>query len=255
MVELIVLLLVIMTGLAVIYFKKIPIEGFEDVEEPFVATATSEYHLESCPSGYQSFYDPDGSVMCCDGEIVANKCITEKQCSLTGKGDKIPNCVTQVMTDYATKGETQCPPTMGAYFENREKKTKGCTDGFLNETLTGPRNTTQGVCVIYPTLEENIRSRDSCYLRKKLDELACFGENCVKEIVTPQANAPPLLSIQFTDREGIRRTAYTRASMEAYLSVTNPMWKERGMDLSKNTSVAEVARELYVNKSISIAEK
>lgn len=250
MLELIVLIILIITLLAMIYYKKVPMEGFTDIEEPFVAT--TEYHLESCPSGYKSFYDSDGSVLCCDGDIVANKCITEKQCSLTGKGDKIPNCVSVLMTDYAAKGDTHCPPTMGAYFEDRVNKRKGCTDGFLNGTLSGPRNSSQKTCMIYDTIEESMRSKDSCYLRKKMDEFACFGTNCTKEVVSPQENAPPLIAIHFTDREGIHRTAYTRESMEAYLSVTNPQWKEQGIDLSKNTSVAEVAKEVYVNKSISL---
>lgn len=253
MLELIVLIILIITLLGLIHFKKISIDGFTDTEEPFV-NSTTEYHLESCPSGYKSFYDTDGSVLCCDGDIVANKCVNDKQCSLTGKGDKIPNCVSVILTDYAKKGETHCPPTMGAYFEDRINNLKGCTDGFLNATLNGPRMPTQATCVIYSTLDESVREKDSCYLRKKMDEASCFGTNCTKEIVSPQKNAPPLIAIHFTDREGIHRTAYTRESMESYLSITNPQWKEQGIDLSKNTSIADVAKEIFVNKSIALTK-
>jgi hypothetical protein len=38
--------------------------------------------------------------------------------------------------------------------------------------------------------------------------------------------------------------------MENYLSVTNPQWKEQGIDLSKNTSVAEVAKAVFVDKTL-----
>lgn len=252
MLELVVLVLLILVLLGMIYFKKVPLEGFTDIEEPFMATTSTEYHLESCPSGYKSFYDADGSVLCCDGEIVANKCINEKQCSLTGKGDKIPNCVKVIMEEYSKKGDTHCPTSMGAYFEDRATKVKGCTDGFLNSTLSGPRTSTQKTCTVYSSIEESIRAKDSCYLQKKLDEFPCFGGNCTKEIVAPQTNAPPLLAVHFTDREGVHRTAYTRESMEAYLSVTNPPWRDQGIDLSKNTSVAEVAREVFVNKSMTL---
>ena len=34
----------------------------------------TDYYLSSCPSGYKTFYN-DGDVVCCNGEIVGNKCI------------------------------------------------------------------------------------------------------------------------------------------------------------------------------------
>jgi hypothetical protein len=250
MIELIVLILLIGSLLAWIQYDGM--EGFVDKEnktkEGF--STTMEYHLDSCPSGYKSFYDSNGSVMCCDGDVVANQCITEKQCSLSGKGDKIKNCVDLILDDYGQKGQTHCPGSMNSYFENRASQKKGCTMGPLNATLDGPKIANQPTCMIYSTLQESMLAKDSCYHQKKLDEVACFGSHCTKELVSPQANAPALIAIHFTDRSGIHRTAYTRESMENYLSVTNPQWKEQGIDLSKNTSVAEVAKAVFVDKTL-----
>lgn len=253
MIELIILILLIGILLGGIHYRMISIEGFmekEEKEQKKEGFMTKEYHLDSCPSGYKSFYDSNGSVLCCDGEIVANQCITEKQCALTGKGENVKNCVDLIMEEYLQKGQTHCPTSMSSYFENRTTNQKGCTKGDLNATMDGPAVKGQPMCVVYSTLQESIQAKDSCYHQKKMQEIACFGTNCTKEMVTPQENAPPLVAIHFTDRNGIHRTAYTRESMENFLSVTNPQWKEQGIDLSKNTSVAEVAKALFVDKTL-----
>lgn len=246
MIELIVLMILI--GILLVWIQYGQMEGFVGKKEGF--STAMEYHLDTCPSGYKSFYDSNGSVMCCDGDIVANQCVTEKQCSLTGKGDKIKNCVDLILEEYGQKSQTHCPGSMSSYFENRTTQQKGCTMGQLNATLDGPKVNTQPTCKIYSTLQESILAKDSCYHQKKMDEVACFGTNCTKELVAPQENAPALIAIHFTDRSGIHRTAYTRESMENYLSVTNPQWKEQGIDLSKNTSVAEVAKAVFVDKTL-----
>ena len=206
----------------------------------------TDYYLSSCPSGYKTFYN-DGDVVCCNGEIVGNKCIGDLQCTI-GKGGNIPNCVDAMLDDYKEKGKMVCPSSF-SYFE--DKSNKGCTNGKLNNTLTGPKNSKQPTCKIYKSTELNRNSKDSCYNQKMLEEAKCFGNNCTKTLIQPIPNKPVLIGIGFTDHTGMHKIAYTRNSYENYLNVVNPEWKNQGLDLSKNINVAEVAKAYYVDRTIS----
>jgi hypothetical protein len=221
-------------------------------DEPFEneSKAGSEsFTLRACPSGYNSFNDSDGSTLCCNGEILANTCNGDKQCTL-GTGGPIPTCVSFLQAEYKKKGE-QCPISMPLYYENAEAKAKGCTVGSYNSTMDGPATTKQPVCKIYPVLDDNINALDSCYNQKEMDEFKCFGGNCHKTLVQNKPATPVLVTVTFTDLTGIQRTAHTRASMKRYLDVTNPTWKDKGvMDLAKNISIAEVAKAYYIDKTI-----
>ena len=82
----------------------------------------------------------------------------------------------------------------------------------------------------------------------------CFGNNCTKAIIQPVLTAPPLISIGFTDDLGMHRVTYTRQSLENFLDVTNPNYREKGLDLSANIVVAEVAKAYYVDKTMDQSE-
>ena len=245
MLELTVLIISILIVIVIIYYQnnkykaQIPVETFED------------YYLSACPSGFKSFYDNNGNIVCCDGQIVANKCLSDNQCTLNGKGTPgMPNCTDVILAMYAEKSKSQCSKSMPNYFEDNTKKIKGCTAGSLNRTLTGPKTMSQQVCVIYPTLQENTNLKDSCTNQKLLDAVPCFSNNCTKEIVQPAPNAPPLVAIGFTDSTGMHRVAYTQKSLENFLNATNPSWKNQGIDLTKSINVAEVAKAYYVDRTL-----
>lgn len=216
-----------------------------------VAEGFESYYLTGCPAGYKSFYNTDGNIICCDGDVLANKCLGDNQCTLNGKGTPdLPNCVQSILKIYGEKGKAQCPASMPQYFEGGAKGEKGCTAGRLNDTLSAPQFSNQPICKIYDSLNTNISSKDSCYNQKQLDAVPCFGNNCTKEITQPIATAPPLVAIGFTDTSGMHRIAYTRASMETFLDVSNPSWRNQGIDLSKNINVAEVAKAYYVDRTM-----
>jgi len=241
MVELWFLLISITMLCMFIYWRQHdPIEAFEN--------STS---LEACPSGYKSFYQSNGSVLCCDGDIMANQCMGNHPCTLSGPGTPdLPNCSAVIQKDYQNKGE-QCPTSMPSYFEDRASNKKGCTTGDLNSTLTGPKETKQPTCMIYPTMDQNANEKNSCSNQKEMDDFPCFGSNCTKELVQVAPNQPIKISVGFTDSSGMHHVAYTRASMERFLNVSNPKWRDQGIDLSKNINVAEVAKALYVDKTVS----
>lgn len=224
-------------------------------DQPILEEGFDNFYLSSCPSGYTSGYNTNGDILCCDGKIMANTCLGEKQCILNGKGTKeIPNCVDRIRDEYEYKAQSNCPSSLPIYFEDREKKTKGCTNGPLNETMTGPKKTTQPMCMLYSDWNENVISKDSCYNAKLLDKAECFGKNCRKELVQPTSNAPPLVAIHFTDSSGMFRTAYLKESMKNHLDVVNPEWKHQGINLEKSINVAEVAKAVYVDKTKPLSE-
>ena len=244
MIEIYGLLGIIIISIILLYYYNKNEEGFTS-EDP-------AFHLQGCPSGYKSFYDTDGSTMCCDGEIIANSCNGNKQCLLNGTSGSIPNCTTFVMEDYKHKSD-QCPPSMPSYYERMfdRKLVKECTNGGLNNTMDGPATAKQPTCTIYTTLDTNIQSVNSCYNQKELDNAECFGKDCTKSLTQIKEKTPVLVTITFTDSTGIQRTAHTRASMQRYLDATKPTWKDSGMDLTKNIAVAEVAKAFYVDRTLS----
>jgi hypothetical protein len=244
MLELIVLLISITALLLFVYFKNNTIEN--EIKESF-----ENFYLSACPSGYKSFYNNNSDTTCCDGEIIANTCISDNQCTLNGKGTPdMPNCTEFIKKIYAEKAKQYCMPALPNYFEDKSKKIKGCMVGPLNDTMTGPRENYQPKCVIYDSLEKNNISIDSCANQKMLDLAVCFGNNCTKRLAKYNQTAPPIVAIQFTDNKGIPHMAYTRTSYENYLNIANPGWKSWGLDLSKNINVAEVAKAFYIDKTI-----
>jgi len=224
----------------------------QSAESNTVEHFDQNHYLESCPSGYKSFYDHSGDIICCDGEIVANKCISERRCALNGKGSTdMPNCISFLTEEYKEHGKKQCPSTMTSYFEDRGKKIKGCTNGLLNATMTGPLATTQAKCMIYDSWDKNMNSLDSCLNQKELNEFDCSAaSSCSKSLNQTSTNKPVLIKVTFSDTNGASYTGTTRKSLERSLNVTNPRWKEQGIDLSRNIQVAEVLYAVYILKTM-----
>jgi hypothetical protein len=244
MLELTVLLISISILLLILYFK-------DNVNLQQNEEGLDNFYLSACPSGYKSFYNNDGNTICCDGQIVANRCLSDNKCTLNGKGNPdMPNCTDLIQRMYLNKSKEYCMPSLPNYFEDRGKNIKGCMSGDLNSTMTGPKKYTQPTCYIFPEFDKNINFKNSCSNQQQLDNAECFGNNCTKELVQPNPNAPPLVAIGFTDNSGMHRVAYTKKSMENFLNVTNPIWKNQGIDLSKNINVAEVSKAFYVDRTI-----
>ncbi len=244
MLELTVLLISITVILVVLYLK-------DNMNTPKTEEKFQNFYLSACPSGYKSFYDNNGNTVCCDGEIVANRCLSDNQCTLNGGGTPdMPNCTELIQKVYQKKAKEYCTPSLPSYFEDKSKNVKGCISGPLNDTMTGPQKWDQPKCLIYPSFEENTNSKDSCANQKLLDNAMCFGNNCTKELVQPIPGIPPLVAIGFTDNTGMHRVAYTKQSLTNFLNATNPQWQNQGTDLNKNINVAEVAKAFYVDKTM-----
>ena len=177
MLELYVLLVSITVILLVLYYKdNIKTEQFQEDFE--------NYYLSACPSGYKSFYDNNGNTVCCDGEMISNKCLSDNQCTLNGKGTSdLPNCTELLQKLYLKRSREYCMPSLPNYFEDRSKNIKGCISGPLNETMTGPKKFDQPQCFVFPSFEQNTNFKNSCSNQILLDNAQCFGNNCTKELV------------------------------------------------------------------------
>ena len=244
MLELTVLLISIVIVLLILYFK-------DNINTSEVHEGFTNFYLSSCPSGYKSFYNTDGDIVCCDGEIVANRCIADNQCTLNGKGTPdMPNCTDLIQRMYLAKSKEYCSSSMPNYFEDRGKNIKGCMSGPLNDTMTAPQKYTQPACYIFPEFDKNMNFTNSCANQRLLDAAQCFGNNCTKELQQPIPDAPPLVAIGFTDNSGMHHVAYTKESLENFLNVSNPNWRNQGMDLTKNINVAEVAKAYYIDRTL-----
>ena len=216
-------------------------EGFQD-SSPAIP------YLSACPRSMVAFYLSDGRPACCDGPLTDGRCRFNDQCVMTGEGtSNMPNCAKILSREYKRKSDSQCPPSMTTYFEDRGANRKGCTSGGLDAEHLRPALPTQPTCRIYPTLEENLEQMDSCAVQKALEETPCFGKNCTKSV---SPTTPPLITIQFQDDMGMMRTAYTRTSLRYFLDKTRPGWREQGIDVDKSLQVAEVAKAYYVDKTL-----
>jgi hypothetical protein len=190
-------------------------------------------------------------MQCCNGEVIANRCIGDLQCTL-GKGTPdIPNCVEAILEEYKIKGKEFCPASMPSYFEDRSAGKKGCIKGRWNQTLSGPAATSQEKCMIYDNPNDNENKSNSCFNQKHLEEYKCFGDNCKKSFSAPVPNKPLLLMIRFTDKSGNPRTAYSRQSMIRYKDAVQPDWRNKGYNISKNIEIAEVAKAFYIDKTMT----
>lgn len=251
MLELYILVICISVLLFVIYYY----DMFNDVKAE--AFDNPNYYLSACPSGFKMNYDNDGNTICYvdDGLHISSRLIKYqkdgKQCILNGRGTaNMPNCIDYILSYYQKQGMEFCSPSMASYFENNGDKTKGCTRGELNETLTGPRFATQPTCIIYPTDNDNQYSVNSCLNQKELEEYPCFGNNCTKQLIQHGKNQPILLLINFSDSQGMPHTAYSKKSFVRYLNAVWPDWTKY-INMERSIWNADVAKKYFIDKTIS----
>ena len=251
MLELYILVICISVLLFVIYYYDI---YYDVTEEGFNGT---NYYLSSCPSGFKVNYDNEGNTVCYvdEGLNISSQLVKYqkdgKQCILNGKGTAtMPNCVDYILKYYEKQGMEFCSPSMASYFENNANKTKGCTRGELNETLTGPRFPTQPKCIIYSDDDDNQYSMDSCLNQKELEEYPCFGNNCTKQLVQYKAKSPLLLAVNFSDSQGMPHTAYSKKSYVRYLNAVWPEWTQH-INMERTIWNADVAKKFFIDKTIS----
>jgi hypothetical protein len=221
------------------------IEQVRPKEEAFTGTITF------CPKGWQPFYDNNGDMECCDGEVKGNQCQGIPKCTF-GKGTaNMPNC-TGLQTAYAAeKSKNVCPASMPNYYETANSS--GCTAGPLASDLTGPAVSTQASCINYSDDATNRATATSCLNQRRLEAVTCFGKDCYKSIYVSPLSKTALVQVDFTDLNGVRRSTITRDSYKDYLDATDPDWQSK-IDLNKSITVTEVAKAVFVDRTMDIAQ-
>lgn len=250
MLEITFLIVSVLVILFIIHYQSKKVEPFAD-----------DFYLQACPSGYDTlFYDENDVASCCDGEVKYSKCRGQRQCKL-GEGSE--NCARLILNDYKEKGKEKCPKGWN-YYEDSVTKMKGCTNGALNNRLSGPRvldPVLSPTCMIYSNSDDNKNKTDSCVNQKQMDEYACFGRDCKKSLLSLDSNAPPLLKID-TIVDNYRNvvngapapapiTVYSRQSVRAYFDSKNiPI-----PDPDTNIAIDDVAIAYYQNRDINVSNK
>lgn len=243
MIELWFLIICILIIFGILYVQKQqehPVEGFTSF-------------LAGCPPSYKTFYQEDGTVGCCLGEVVGTQCLSEMQCTLGAARPGMPTCIGLMQQEASSMSSANCPNAMRQYFRDAANQKQGCTDGPLNASITGPLRTTQPTCYIYATDSDNMNKADSCQNQKSKEtaERGFPSPDFMVIPIQPDPTLPVLMMVKFNDKMGVPRSAYTKASLTAYLTATG---KLANIDMTKSIDVAENAKAFFYDKTKSASD-
>jgi hypothetical protein len=179
-------------------------------------------YLEGCPVGFKSYIVSNGDIMCCDGEIIGEKCIGGTQCVLSSKrSGNVESCMNIVVDANSIKAKEFCPPSMKTYFIDK-KKGAACTSEVLNNTKDGlaVQRKDSKVCYVY---KDDISKfvKDSCYNQKELEKIECFGKSCVKGIENIERDVFTA-TLKFTTSNGLVLLTVPKNVVENYIKILSP---------------------------------
>jgi len=218
-----------------------PREGFQNETTPTSA-------MNFCPQGWNAFINLDGDTQCCEGTVNGHQCNGKIQCTFGRESSDIMSCVALQKKVSEEKSKSVCPPSKPNYFEG--PKSAGCTDSPLTDNLEGPAGSAK-TCIIHKDEASNKSDIKSCSNEKLLEDTECFGKDCYKSMYISPLSKTALVQIDFTGVDGIRRSAFEKKSYMDYLVATDPDWKNK-VDLDKNINIDEVARAVFVDRSMDI---
>ena len=220
------------------------IERVRPKEEAFVG----QQNIGFCPRGWKSYYDSNGDMACCEGDVRGGVCEGVPRCSFSAAaGGTLPSCNAVYAAYAAEKAKSVCPASMPNYFEGPTGA--GCTAGALSEDRAAPAIAgSSPTCRIYDSADATAAAADSCQNQRRLDAVSCFGTDCRKSLYVSPASKTALVQVDFTDSTGVRHFTVTRDSYRDYLAATRPGW-EKTIDLDKALNVTEVAKAVYVDRT------
>jgi hypothetical protein len=232
----------LIVGLFILWFIDTvrPKEGFE-----------SGSSMNFCPQGWNAFINIDGDTQCCEGSVNGHQCVGKIQCTFGKESADLQSCVALQKKLSVEKSKSICPPSKPNYFENPDGKA-GCTDSPLTDSLSGPAGSAN-TCIIYKDTASNNNDAQSCSNQRLLENTECFGGDCYKSIYVSPLSKTALVQVDFTGVDGIRRSAFEKKSYMNYLNATSPDWKNK-IDLDKNINIADVAKAVFVDRSLDIKE-
>lgn len=215
----------------------------------------TDIQLQACPSGTTPF-DSKGDILCCRGDIVDGMCNGNTICSVSSDSKSIPSCLQLLRKSFTQKAMKSCPPSMRNYFEDEDKKIKGCCSSNRTPDGKKPRVDIPGqrVCSIYDTEIKNLHNKDSCLNIKRLETTQCPQRGKPSLIVPQNERLPAYLSCTLS-RPGmpVPKICYEDKSFKDFLNSSFPSWKS---DISEDDllNFCSVANRYYIQKSLTIQE-
>lgn len=238
----------LLIGIVILLRNKSYVESFEN-----------EYYLASCPTGTQPFYAKNGDMMCCKEATDGNKCSGIPFCSMSSRGTDtelfghIRPCVEVQREYYKKQSKLNCPSNIPNFYVS-ENHFQFCTSGPINHSMDGPLDLSQKSCAVHYGNKEYLNNTDknSCYNQKLLDKYPCFGIDCVKEITLSSKTSTPLISVMYTDPDGIRHSTITRETFANYLKALSGKGinQLKSFDINKNILITEVSKAVFVDKTL-----
>jgi hypothetical protein len=181
-------------------------------------------NLTACPAGLKQ-YTTNNSINCCDGDVVGNRCEGQPKCTLSASNRGIPRCAEYLKTWQGERGKRFCPPSMKNYYEI--DGSGFCTAGAVRTDGRGPVERTARFCIVHKTIEKNMSDPDSCFNKKRLEEMKItVTKGPVQKMIIPgdKPGQPSYLGAVYGS--GLNRgMCYDRRSMEQYLDVAKPTWR------------------------------
>ena len=243
------LILGVSVFLGALYYEKT--EAFQDVK---LGADDYDIQVQACPSGTSS-YNNKGDILCCDGAIVNELCNGRTVCSISDDKPSMPSCVNLTRTEFKTKANRFCPPTLPKYFEDLVKKESGCTNGKRTTDGKSPLTTSQAKCKIYANFEDNQNKLDSCDNIKQRDLFKCPGAGVKGILVSNSPGKPVTVQCTFSNTTDPQpRTCYSDKSLSDYfMAFYGSDWK-KNMDRDTKLSFCSTAEKYYIDRAISEEE-
>ena len=179
-------------------------------------------NLSACPSGLSRYVTND-SINCCEGEVVGGRCEGQPRCTLSGGGG-LPRCVDYIKGRQGTAGKKMCPPSLKNYYEI--DGAAFCTDGAVRTDGRGPVESSAKYCKILKTPEERMADPESCFNKKRLEEMKItVTKGPVEKIIRTYGKRLPSFLIANYGEGLDQKICLDRPSLEQFLDKYKPTWR------------------------------
>ena len=245
-------------------------EAFQGtVREGFLGSADPlDISINTCPANMKTHIDNEGHTVCCEGDIVNNKC--QKTICTLNDAKGLPTCSKWLFAELERKRgplpDNLCPNSMQNYFESADGKMRGCTAGKRKADGSGPLESS--FCRLYKTLSDENKNENSCSNQKILESEMCpFGTpKLVWEKFDangkPIGELRPYVMCDFTvPNVGIKKNcAIVNTYRNMQLDYKEKLDKTFNPDYIQDVRTnwkdyfCPVAKKVYFDKSVSLAD-
>ena len=231
-------------------------EGFDSI------MSNPAIRITACPKGSTTIITSEGDTNCCNGDSVNNKCNGETVCSLSpSKPGGLMSCSDWVKKEWSARSSRFCTGGMPNYFGTLSRKNtapEGCSKSPCTEDGSQPTDSTQPMCKIYHTSDEEYSRPDSCFNMRAKEKMVCPTSDAAKNILNGGLNLPVLLSCSYSVASSLTPIqCYDSNRVRVYLNARDPALAKSFMDSpgsDKNVLLCPASKAYYVDKTMSEAD-